>query len=64
MARGDAARVVQVVEAAARPERLGRLALVVELHRQADDLVAGLCQQARGDRRIDAAGHGDDDAHG
>ena len=61
---GHAAGVVQVVEAAAGPERLGAVALVVQLHRQADDVVAGLDEQAGGDRRIDAARHGDDDAHG
>ena len=33
------------------------LALVVQLHRQADDLMALLGEQRSGHRRIDAAGH-------
>ena len=61
--RGDPAGVVEVVERAAGPEAHVAFALVVELHRQADDLVAGLDEQARGHRRVHAAGHGHDDAH-
>ena len=37
--------------------------LIVELHRQTDDLVALLGEQRRGHRRVDAARHGDDDSH-
>ena len=45
-------------EARSRP-----LALVVELHRQADHLVPLLREERRRDRRVDAAGHRYDDAH-
>ena len=43
-------------------ERLPPL-LVVELHRQADDVVTLLGEQRRRDRRVDAARHGDDNPH-
>ena len=62
--RGHAPRVVQVVERAAAAERVRSPSrLIVELHRQTDDVVALLGEQRRGDRRIDAARHRDDDAH-
>ena len=61
IARGDAPRVVQIVERAAACRTRGRLALVVELHRQTDDVVALLGEQRRGDRGVDAARHRDDD---
>ena len=59
---GDPAGVVDVLAGAtgAGPSPLG--ARRIELQRDADDLVAGLRQQGGGDRRIDAAGHGDDHA--
>ena len=64
MRRRHAPRVVQIVERAAAAEAdVCPLALVVELHRQTDDVVALLGEQRRGDRRVDAARHGDDDAH-
>ena len=44
------------------PLRWVARAVVVELQRDADHVVAGLGQQRRGDRGIDAARHGDDDA--
>ena len=50
--------VQQLPNDASRP-----LGLVVELHRQTDDVVALLGEQRRGHRRIDAARHRDDDAH-
>ena len=48
-APGDAARVVQVVEAAAAPIARLALALVVELHGQTDDVMARFGQQRGGD---------------
>ena len=62
MARRDAPRVVQVVDRAAGAEAAA-LALIVELHRHADDVVALLGEQRRGDRRIHASRHRDDDPH-
>jgi hypothetical protein len=60
------AGIVQIVERAARSE--GGTAvlpgpLIVELHRHADDVVTVIGHERRGDRRIDAARHRDDDAH-
>ena len=43
------------------PDAPGRGAVVIELQRDADDLVAGCLQQGGCDGGIDAAGHGDDD---
>jgi adenosylmethionine-8-amino-7-oxononanoate aminotransferase len=37
--------------------------LVIQLHREPDHLVALLRQKRSRDRRVDSAGHGDDDAH-
>ena len=62
-AGGDAPRVVQVVDRAAGPEADLSLALVIQLHREADHLVALLRQERSGHRGVDAAGHGYDDAH-
>ncbi len=59
---GDVARVVDVLAGAAGALAVGRRAMVVELHRHADDVVAFARQQRRGDARIDAARHRDDDA--
>src|SRR5213075_1255103 len=59
-----APRVVQIVDRAAATERGLSLALVVQLHRQPDDVVPLLLEQGRGDRRVDAARHGYDDSHG
>ena len=56
------ARVVDVLARAAGALAVGRGAVVVELQRHADDVVAlGLEQRGR-HRGVDAAGHGDDDA--
>ena len=40
-----------------------RSGVIVQLHREADDLVPLTSEQCGGDRRIDAAGHGDDYTH-
>ena len=63
--RGHALRVVQVVERAAPPER-GSMALrrIMELHRDPDHVVALLLEQGGRDTRIDASGHGYNNAHG
>ena len=61
-ALGDRARVVDVLAGAAGALAVGRGAMVVELQRHADDVVALGLEQRRGDRGIDAARHGDDDA--
>jgi len=58
-----AARVVQVVDRAARPETHLSIALVVQLHGQTDHLVS-LPREERGrDRGVDAAGHRHHHAH-
>ena len=60
-ALGHAAGVVDVLAGAAGALAVGRGAVVVELQRHADDVIAlGLEQRGR-HRGIDAAGHGDDD---
>ena len=59
---GDVARVVNVLAGAAGALAVGRRAVVVELHRHADDVVALARQQRRDDAGIDAARHRDDDA--
>jgi hypothetical protein len=56
---GDPAGVVDVADRAAAGVGLA----APQLHRDADDLVAGLEQAGRGDRRVDAAGHGGQDLH-
>ena len=61
-ALGDAARVVDVLAGAAGALAMGRRAVVVELQRDADDVIALGLEQRGGHRGIDAAGHGDDDA--
>ena len=61
---GDVAGVVNVLAGAAGALAVGRRAVVVELHRHADDVVALARQQRRRDARIDAARHRDDDARG
>ena len=50
-----------IVQQLPKRARSPALVMVVELHRQADDLVALLGEQRRGHRRIDAARHGNDD---
>jgi hypothetical protein len=65
--RRDPARVVEIVDRAARPEAhlaiRVRPRMVVQLHREADDLVSLARQQRGSDRGIDSAGHGYDYAH-
>src|SRR5262245_580176 len=46
---GDAPRIVKIVERAAAPPCLLAAALIVELHRQTDNLMALLGEQGRGD---------------
>ena len=58
---GHAARVVDVLAGAARALAVHRRAMVVELERDADDVVALPLQQGGDHGGIDAAGHGDDD---
>ena len=58
----DRAGVVDVLAGAAGALAMGGGAVVVELQRHADDVVALGLQQRRGDRGIDAARHGDDHA--
>ena len=60
--RGDVARVMDVLARAAGALAMRRRAVIVELHRQADDVVALARQQRRDDAGIDAARHRDDDA--
>ena len=60
-ALGDVAGVVDVLPGAAGALAMGRGAMIVELQRDADDVVALGLQQRSRDRGIDAAGHGDDD---
>ena len=59
---GDAAGIVDVLAGAAGALPVGRLAMVVELERHADHVVAAGLEEPRDDRGIDAARHGDDDA--
>ncbi len=57
----DAPRVVHRIERAARA--IGEVAVVAEeLHRRADDVVALLDEERGGDRRVDSAGHRDENA--
>jgi hypothetical protein len=63
---GDTPRVVEIVERATAPEFRSAVlgpALVVELHRQTDDVMTLLAEQGRGNGGIHAAGHGHDDPH-
>jgi len=53
---------VNVLPGAARALAVRRFAVIVELHRHADDVVAFGREQRRRDRRIDAARHRDNDA--
>ena len=59
---GHAARILDVLAGAAGALAADRLAMVVELERDADDVVAFGLQQRRDHRGVDAAGHGDDHA--
>jgi hypothetical protein len=55
---GRQAGVVDVLAGAAGALLLQRRAVVIELQRHADDVVAGLVQQRRDDGGVHAAGHG------
>ncbi len=59
---GDLAGVVDVLAGAAGAGAVRGGAVVVELQRHADDVVARPLHQPGNDGRIDAARHGDDDA--
>ena len=61
-ALGDAARIVDVLAGAAGALPAERRAVVVQLERDADHLAAGLDQERRRARAVDAARHGDDHA--
>ena len=61
-ALGHGAGVMDVAAGAAGALAVGCSAVIVELQRDADDVVAGIGQKRGGDRGIDAARHGDDDA--
>ena len=60
-ALGDAARIIDVLPGAAGALAVGGGAVVVELQRDADHVIALGLEQRGGHRGIDAAGHGDDD---
>ena len=55
---GDAAGIVDVLAGAAGALAMGGGAVIVELQRDADDIVALALEQGRDDGRIDAARHG------
>ena len=58
---GDIAGIVDVLPGAAGALAMGGGAMIVELQRDADDVVTFRLQQRSRHRGIDAAGHGDDD---
>jgi hypothetical protein len=60
--RCDVPGVMDILPGAARALPVRHLAMVVELHRDADNVIAVGRQQRRRDRRVDAARHRDDDA--
>ena len=59
---GDRARIVNIATGAASALAVGGGAVVVELERDADHVVAGFGQERGGDRRVDPTRHGDDNA--
>ncbi len=61
-ALGDGARIVDVLPRAAGALAMGRRAMVVELQRHADDVIALALEERRRHRRIHAARHRHDDA--
>src|SRR5262249_29983030 len=60
--RGDRPGVVDVAAGAARALAMASRAMIVELERNADHIIAGIGYKRRGDRGIDATRHGDDHA--
>ena len=60
--RRDVARIVDILPRAAGALAVRRFAVVIELHREADHVVAFGGEQRRRDGRIDPARHRDDDA--
>jgi len=60
--RRDRTRIMHVAAGAARSLAVYRGAVIVELQRHADDVVALLLEEGRRHRRVDAARHRDDDA--
>ena len=58
----DGAGVMDVTTGTAGALTVDRSAVIVELQRNPDDIVAGVAQQRRRDRRIDTARHGDNHA--
>jgi hypothetical protein len=60
--RSDRAGVVNIATGAAGALAMGRGAMIVKLQRNADHVIAGVGQERRRDRGIDAAGHRDHDA--
>ena len=59
---GDAPRIGDILAGAARAGAMGGRAVIVELQRHADDVIAFALQEAGDDREIDAARHRHDDA--
>ena len=59
---GDTAGVVDVLAGAAASLPARRRAMVIELQRDADDVVPLALHEGGGDRGIDAPRHGNDDA--
>jgi hypothetical protein len=60
---GDGTRIVDVAPGTARAATLRACPLVVELQRDANDLVPGLVQKAGDNAAVHAAGHGDNNTH-
>ena len=60
--RRDVAGVVNVLTGAASAPAMGRDAMIVELHRQPDDIVTFAREQRRHDAGVHAPRHRDDDA--
>lgn len=58
----DAAGVVDILTGAAGAGPVHRRAMIVKLQRDAENVVALAFEKPRHDGRVDAAGHGDDDA--
>ena len=60
--RRDIARIVNILPRAAGALAVGRLAVIIELHGEADHVVAFGGEQRRRYGRVDPARHRDDDA--